>query len=172
MIFGWTNSSTVVCSMASRRSRPSGSVRTALGGPTGMTARRSVGTTNGSSCAAPPARDGSRKTARPWPTGTSTASARNRARDWLVATSRPAAGVPTLTRAGSSSMAMARLDRPTTKPTAMSSASTQQAASRNSSCQPSLMPSSQAATATNSAARPAGVMTCQTGPATVRTAPS
>ncbi len=163
MIFGCTNSSTVVCSTASLRSRPSGSVRTALGGPIGMTARRSVGTTNSSSWLTPAGSDGSWNVARPRPTGTSTARARSLARDLLVPTSRPAAGAPTLTRAGSSSIVMSRLGRPMTKPTAMSSASAQQAAMRKSSCQPSRTPSSQQATATSSAARPAGVVTCQAG---------
>ena len=156
MVRGCTKSSVTSVQLRVRRTSPSGSPCTVVAGPTGMTPRWLVGTTNSSSCSPPGASGGRVKRAAEMPTGSSTSSGSNGRRDSLVTSMRPLAGSPTVTRTGSTCVRMATCVRPTASSTENSSRARAAAAIISHSVQPIAAPTTQPVTPRASTAQPSG----------------
>jgi hypothetical protein len=140
-----------------RRTRPSGSPSTVVTGPTGITPRRAVGTTNSSSTVSPERRRGVWNTAAERPTGNSTRTGRLRRLARLRRTIDPAARSPTTTRAGSTVRSDPRSSRPIVAAAAVNSSTRHIAAMRSNSRQSNTAPTTHTTAVITTTARPRGV---------------
>lgn len=135
---------------------PSGSPCTVDTGPTGMIARRFVGTTNNSSTSPCAARCGTEYTAVALPTGNSTRKERAVRERLLCKVRAPAARSPTTTREGSIPMCDSRSSRPIVKTAAITNKAIETDAMISSSFQPHRAPITQQRIASAAMARPSG----------------
>ncbi len=156
---GCTRSRVAAASADSRRTRPIGSPRTMRAGPSAITPRRVVGTTNTSSWEWPCAREGTCTSARPDPTGTSTVSPTARRRRGFRTATVAGARSPATTRSRGRRSDTSTPDAPTRCSSAMTQRAAPVQATATSSRQPSAYPTAPATTAASATTRPSGVTT-------------